>query len=287
MSGGGGGANKTNASGPPTNSIRSYGGSGAYPLLTFGIGNNPDAPGFTTYGAGGGGSNGGPWGQVGYRNLLVDYSDRGDSNSSAGRGGMANAPATNATAGSGSGGGGGAFEEFSPYFFPPSLKGGNGGSGVVSIAYFQKPVISGPSTVSTNFGVAGTSGTFSGVGGNNAVSQGTPPGASVTYAWTVKDASGNAIPGVTINSSGIVSVAATTPVGSYSAVVRGTDPIGSYGTANLTVTVNRGAQSSLSFTSTAPVNHHVGGTGYVVTVAGGSGTGTTSVRFDGHLPEHR
>jgi len=109
MSGGGGGANNTNASGPPGIDLRSFGGAGAIPLLTS-ADINPNAASFSTYGAGGGGSESNGTAQQSYKNQSVEREFVPQPNSSAGQGGIARGPATGGVAGSGSGCGGGAFE---------------------------------------------------------------------------------------------------------------------------------------------------------------------------------
>lgn len=278
-SGGGGGGGDTTATDTTTNT--SFGGSGRYPLLTLSIDSQFFRNQNKTYGGGGGGMSSNTGANISYRSLEVDYSYRPASNSSGGNGGIPNLPATSGFNGFGGGGGGGAPESLDGYWTTQSMRGGNGGSGVVSIAYFQQPVVGGgTATLTSAFGTSATSPAFTATGGNNQKSEPTAPNSTVSYAWSIKDASGNAVSGISINSSGVVAVASSVPVGTYSMIVKATDGIGSFGTTPISVVVNKGAQAPLTFTSAAPINHHVGGNSYVVTVGGGSGTGAVSIAVD-------
>ena len=222
---------------------------------------------------------------IGYCNLEFDevtYSPTMSSRRASG--GCAGGPSSPAQGGLqhfGGGGGGGSTASIENVWDTITEKAGNGGSGIVSIAYLQKPVVSGgSSSVSTAFGVATSIPAFSATGGNNSEDASTTPNIPVTYQWSVKDASGSVVPGISINSSGVVTVGAMTDVGTYSMEVRATDYAGSYGTTPMTVTVSKGNQTPLSFTSTAPIDHHVGGNPYIVTAGGGSGSGALSLTID-------
>jgi hypothetical protein len=86
--------------------------------------------------------------------------------------------------------------------------------------------LSGGSNVTTLFGTAATT-TFTSTGGAG------------TKTWTILRASdGLAINGITINSSGVVSVANTTAIGVYSVKVTVTDATGASLTSAITITVN-------------------------------------------------
>ena len=286
--GGGGGGGATFASG--YNNARSVGpgASGVFPLLTWGIDTYATQ---RTYGGGGGGtymianSFSGQFRAIGYCNLEFDevtYSPTMSSRRASG--GCAGSPGSPAQGGLqhfGGGGGGGSTASIENVWDTITEKAGNGGSGIVSIAYLQKPVVSGgSSSVSTAFGVTTSIPAFSATGGNNSEDASTTPNIPVTYQWSVKDASGSVVPGISINSSGVVTVGAMTDVGTYSMEVRATDYAGSYGTTPMTVTVSKGNQTPLSFTSTAPIDHHVGGNPYIVTAGGGSGSGALSLTID-------
>jgi hypothetical protein len=199
-----------------------------------------------TYGGGGGGMSSNTAANISYRSLEVDYNARPASNSSGGRGGIPNSPASDGFNGFGGGGGGGAPESLDGFWTTQSMRGGNGGSGVVSIAYFQQPVVGGgSSTLTSTFGNSATSPAFTASGGNNQKSEPTAPNSAMTYAWYIKDVSGNAVSGISMNSSGVVTVGNSVPVGTYSMIVKATDGIGSYGTSPISVVVNKGAQAPL------------------------------------------
>lgn len=84
------------------------------------------------------------------------------------------------------------------------------------------------SNVSTTYGTATTSSAFTSSGGTGA------------KTWTVLLTSGgSSVSGITISSGGVISVAASTAVGTYSMTVKATDTVGATGTKAATVTVSK------------------------------------------------
>ena len=161
-------------------------------------------------------------------------------------------------------------------------RGGNGGSGVVSIIYYERPEISGgQSTLTTSFGVAASTEAFTAANGNLPITQDMSLSSTPTYTWSVTNTSGSALSGVSVDSSGVVSVAADKTVGIYEAVVKATDGIGSTTSVPLTIEVTRRLQTPLYFFfTTAPVNPHIGAPIYQPWVNGGSSTRSKQITID-------
>ncbi|KGA16976.1 hypothetical protein GM51_11350 [freshwater metagenome] len=161
-------------------------------------------------------------------------------------------------------------------------RGGNGGSGVVSIIYYERPEISGgQSTLTTSFGVAASTEAFSAAKGNLPITQDMSLSSTPTYTWSVTNTSGSALSGISVDSSGVVSVAADKTVGIYEAVVKATDGIGSTTSVPLTIEVTKRLQTPLYFFfTTAPVNPHIGAPIYQPWVNGGSSTRSKQITID-------
>ena len=161
-------------------------------------------------------------------------------------------------------------------------RGGNGGSGVVSIIYYERPEISGgQSTLTTSFGVAASTEAFSAAKGNLPITQDMSLSSTPTYTWSVTNTSGSALSGVSIDSNGVVTVAATKTVGIYEALVKATDGIGSTTSAPLTIEVTKRLQAPLYFFfTTAPVNPHIGAPTYEPWVQGGSSSKSKQITID-------
>ena len=161
-------------------------------------------------------------------------------------------------------------------------RGGNGGSGVVSIIYYERPEISGgQSTLTTSFGVAASTEAFSAAKGNLPITQDMSLSSTPTYTWSVTNTSGSALSGVSIDSNGVVTVAATKTVGIYEALVKATDGIGSTTSAPLTIEVTKRLQTPLYFFFTAaPVNPHIGAPTYEPWVQGGSSSKSKQITID-------
>ena len=161
-------------------------------------------------------------------------------------------------------------------------RGGNGGSGVVSIIYYERPEISGgQSTLTTSFGVAASTESFTATKGNLPITQDMTLSSTPTYTWSVTNTSGSALSGVSIDSNGVVTVAATKTVGIYEALVKATDGIGSTTSAPLTIEVTKRLQTPLYFFfTTAPVNPHIGAPTYEPWVQGGSSSKSKQITID-------
>lgn len=161
-------------------------------------------------------------------------------------------------------------------------RGGNGGSGVVSIIYYERPEISGgQSTLTTSFGVAASTEAFTAAKGNLPITQDMTLSSTPTYTWSVTNTSGSALSGVSIDSSGVVTVAANKTVGIYEALVKATDGIGSTTSAPLTIEVTKRLQTPLYFFfTTAPVNPHIGAPIYEPWVQGGSSIRSKQITID-------
>ena len=161
-------------------------------------------------------------------------------------------------------------------------RGGNGGSGVVSILYYERPEISGgQSTLTTSFGVAASTEAFSAAKGNLPITQDMTLSSTPTYTWSVTNTSGSALSGVSVDSNGVVTVAADKTVGIYEALVKATDGIGSVTSVPLTIEVTRRLQTPLYFfITTAPVNPHIGAPIYQPWVNGGSSTRSKQITID-------
>ncbi len=161
-------------------------------------------------------------------------------------------------------------------------RGGNGGSGVVSIIYYERPEISGgQSTLTTSFGVAASTEAFTAAKGNLPITQDMTLSSTPTYTWSVTNASGSALSGVSIDSNGVVTVAANKTVGIYEALVKATDGIGSSTSVPLTIEVTKRLQTPLYFfITTAPVNPHIGAPIYEPWVHGGSSIRSKQITID-------
>jgi outer membrane protein OmpA-like peptidoglycan-associated protein len=100
--------------------------------------------------------------------------------------------------------------------------------------------VSGGSSASTTYGTATTSTAFTSSGGTG------------TKTWTVALTSGSgAVSGITISSGGVISVAATTTVGTYSMTVTATDIVGATATKTTTITVNPAALTITATTTSS------------------------------------
>jgi hypothetical protein len=161
-------------------------------------------------------------------------------------------------------------------------RGGNGGSGVVSIIYYERPEVSGGrSTLTTSFGVAASTETFTVAKGNLPITQDMSLSSTPTYTWSVTATNGSALSGVTVNASGVVTVAATKTVGIYEALVKATDGIGSTTSVPLTIEVTKRLQTPLYFFwKTAPVNPHIGAPIYEPWADGGSSSRSKRITID-------
>ena len=194
-------------------------------------------------------------------------------------------PATSGLAhyGGGGGAGGGTMATDRTISADATLsRGGNGGSGVVSIIYYERPEISGgQSTLTTSFGVAASTEAFTAAKGNLPITQDMTLSSTPTYTWSVTNTSGSALSGVSIDSNGVVTVAATKTVGIYEALVKATDGIGSTTSAPLTIEVTKRLQTPLYFFFTAaPVNPHIGAPTYEPWVQGGSSSKSKQITID-------
>ena len=161
-------------------------------------------------------------------------------------------------------------------------RGGNGGSGVVSIIYYERPEISGgQSTLTTSFGVAASTDAFIAAKGNLPITQDMTLSSTPTYTWNVTNTSGSALSGVSIDSNGVVSVAATKTVGIYEALVKATDGIGSTTSVPLTIEITKRLQTPLYFFwTTPPVNPHIGAPIYEPWANGGSSSRNKQITID-------
>jgi hypothetical protein len=194
-------------------------------------------------------------------------------------------PATSGLAhyGGGGGAGGGTMATDRTISADATLsRGGNGGSGVVSIIYYERPEISGgQSTLTTSFGVAASTEPFTAAKGNLPITQDMTLSSTPTYTWSVTNTSGSALSGVSVDSNGVVTVAADKTVGIYEALVKATDGIGSVTSVPLTIEVTKRLQTPLYFfITTAPVNPHIGAPIYQPWVNGGSSTRSKQITVD-------
>ena len=194
-------------------------------------------------------------------------------------------PATSGLAhyGGGGGAGGGTMATDRTISADATLsRGGNGGSGVVSIIYYERPEIAdGQSTLTTSYGVAAVTSAFTASKGNLPITQDMTLSSTPTYTWSVTNTSGSALSGVSIDSNGVVTVAADKSVGIYEALVKATDGIGSTTSVPLTIEVTKRLQTPLYFFfTTAPVNPHIGAPIYQPWVNGGSSTRSKQITID-------
>ena len=180
---------------------------------------------------------------------------------------------TDATAGRakfGGGGGGGGFPKSNTRLNSETVLGGAGGSGTVDIYYLDIPQVSGGvTTLSHTYGQVATSTAFTATGGNYALNENTYLSDTPSHTWSITTTAGASIPGVTINSSGVVSVASSVQIGTINAVVKATDPAGTVGTKSIAITTV-GAAQSVSFSSTPPGNVRAGEDTYTVFLSGAS-----------------
>lgn len=160
--------------------------------------------------------------------------------------------------------------------------GGNGGSGVVSIIYYERPEIShGQSAVTTSYGVAASTEAFTASKGNLPITQDMTLSSTPTYTWSVTNTSGSALSGVSIDSGGVVTVGATTTVGIYEALVKATDGIRSTTSVPLTIEVTKRLQAPLFFSvNTPPVSPHIGAPIYQPWAGGGSTRAQKQITID-------
>ena len=122
---------------------------------------------------------------------------------------------------------------------------------------------------------------FSAAKGNLPITQDMSLSSTPTYTWSVTNTSGSALSGVSIDSNGVVTVAATKTVGIYEALVKATDGIGSTTSAPLTIEVTKRLQAPLYFFfTTAPVNPHIGAPTYEPWVQGGSSSKSKQITID-------
>ena len=236
------------------------------------------------YGAGGGGSITdycyGGFSDFGGSSLNWGSYHEAANQSAGGRGGFLARTATAGVNGFGGGGGGGGPSRFVQRDFD-NVNGAAGGSGTVSIFYLEKPKVSaGQALVNHSYGASTSTVAFSATGGNRELAYGTSPSVPTTYTWSVGDASGQPITGVSIASNGVVTVGPSTLLGTTAAVVKATDGAGVFGTVDINIVTTRGSQQPLVFTSDAPVDHHVGGSPYYVGFSGGSGSAAANVTVD-------
>ena len=161
-------------------------------------------------------------------------------------------------------------------------RGGNGGSGVVSIIYYERPEISGgQSTLTTSFGVAASTDAFIAAKGNLPITQDMTLSSTPTYTWSVTNTNGSALSEVSIDSNGVVTVSNKKTVGIYEALVKATDGIGSTTSVPLTIVVTKRLQTPLYFfINTAPVNPHIGAPIYQPWVNGGSSSKSKQITID-------
>jgi hypothetical protein len=198
-------------------------------------------------------------------------------------GGSSASNRTNATAGLdtyGGGGGGGVRDGYTDQSgFHDSVRlGGRGGNGQVTILYPQLPVIAGSASVTHHYGF-GTLFGFTATGGNNNIFTPTDINSTVSYRWSVKDTNGLYIPGVAIDSTGLLVLSPNMSIGTISAVITATDGMNSVGSFPVTITTDQSPQSTVAFTTAAPSNQHLTGN-YYPQIAGGDSTGSFAITVD-------
>ena len=250
QSGGGGGAKWSQA----------YSGGYAYGYTGGAYGPHITVTGGTTrYGAGGGGVE---IQQAGCGSCFNFAGTASGSPSSGGAGGTSSAAGSGVDGTGGGGGGGGEYT---------GGTGGRGGSGTVTLWYYDPIDVTGDATLTATKGVAISSNQYT-------ASYGNP---NTGFTWSIVNASSQTVSGITVSgSTRRITIATSVAAGTYAMTLRVTDGVATRGTIAVSITVNRGAQAALSFTTTAPTTAKAGGARYAVDLAGGSGTGAYSIGID-------